>query len=176
MTDARPSRCRGAAHARPQGRPLVPGWVEEEQLALGHIPLNEPCSIRMSAERESGGNHRERARERERERERGTDADRGDVRLGVGVVGEPKEETRLSDTGVTDEEELEEVVVFGGGHGRVAGELREEERGLASATGAAGGGGGGGGERDREGRVGGGRVERAEEVGRHRRLRRKLRG
>jgi hypothetical protein len=37
--------------------------------------------------------------------------DGGDVGLGVGVVGESKEKTRLSDTGVSDEEELEEVVV-----------------------------------------------------------------
>lgn len=37
--------------------------------------------------------------------------DGGDVGLGVGVVGETKEQAGLSDTGVTDEEELEEVVV-----------------------------------------------------------------
>lgn len=40
-------------------------------------------------------------------------ADRGDVGLGVGVVGEPQEQARLSDTGVSDEEELEEIVVSG---------------------------------------------------------------
>lgn len=39
------------------------------------------------------------------------DADGGDVGLGVGVVGKSEEKARLSDTGVTDEEELEEVVV-----------------------------------------------------------------
>lgn len=39
------------------------------------------------------------------------DADGGDVGLSIGVVGESQKEARLSDTGVTDEEELEEVVV-----------------------------------------------------------------
>jgi hypothetical protein len=39
------------------------------------------------------------------------DADRGDVGLGVGIVGEPQQEARLADTGVTDEQQLEEVVV-----------------------------------------------------------------
>ena len=39
------------------------------------------------------------------------DADGGDIGLGVGIVGESQEEARLSDTGITDEEELEEVVV-----------------------------------------------------------------
>lgn len=34
-----------------------------------------------------------------------------DVGLCVGVVGETKEQARLSDTGVTDEEELEEIIV-----------------------------------------------------------------
>ena len=36
---------------------------------------------------------------------------RGDVGLGVGVVSETEQETRLSYTGVTDEEKLEEIVV-----------------------------------------------------------------
>ena len=39
------------------------------------------------------------------------DADCGDVALGVGVVGESKQQAGLSDTRVTDEEELEQVVV-----------------------------------------------------------------
>lgn len=39
------------------------------------------------------------------------DTDCGDVGLGVGVVGEPQEQARLSNTGVTDEEQLEKVVV-----------------------------------------------------------------
>ena len=39
------------------------------------------------------------------------DTDGGDVRLGVGVVGKSQQQARLSNTGVTDEEELEEVVV-----------------------------------------------------------------
>jgi hypothetical protein len=44
--------------------------------------------------------------------------DGGDVGLGVGVIGESQQQTRLSNTGVTDEEELEEVVVSGvGGSG-----------------------------------------------------------
>jgi hypothetical protein len=34
-----------------------------------------------------------------------------DVALGVGVICESEQQTRLSDTGVTDKEELEEVVV-----------------------------------------------------------------
>lgn len=39
------------------------------------------------------------------------DADRGDVRLGVCVVGESEQQAGLSYTGVSNEEELEEVVV-----------------------------------------------------------------
>ncbi len=39
------------------------------------------------------------------------DADGGDVRLCVGVVGEPQQQARLADTGVADEQQLEEVVV-----------------------------------------------------------------
>ena len=41
------------------------------------------------------------------------DTDGGDVALCVCVVGESKQQARLSDTRVTDEEELEEVVVSG---------------------------------------------------------------
>jgi hypothetical protein len=41
------------------------------------------------------------------------DADRGDVGLCVGVVGEPQQQARLADTGVTDEQQLEKVVVSG---------------------------------------------------------------
>ena len=51
------------------------------------------------------------------------DADGGDVGLGVRVVCESEEETRLADTGVTDEEEFEEVVVLASVHcvwGRVS--------------------------------------------------------
>ena len=40
-------------------------------------------------------------------------ADGGDVGLCVGIVGEPQEQARLADTGVTDEQQLEEVVVSG---------------------------------------------------------------
>lgn len=39
--------------------------------------------------------------------------DCGDVGLGVSVVGESQEQAGLSDTGVSDEEQLEEVVVSG---------------------------------------------------------------
>lgn len=39
------------------------------------------------------------------------DADCGNVGLGVGVIGKSQEQTRLSNTGVTDEEQLEEVIV-----------------------------------------------------------------
>lgn len=39
------------------------------------------------------------------------DTDGRDVGLGVGVIGESQEKTRLSNTGVSDEEELEEIVV-----------------------------------------------------------------
>lgn len=38
-------------------------------------------------------------------------ADGRDVALGVGVVGEPEEQAGLSDAGVADKQELEEVVV-----------------------------------------------------------------
>jgi hypothetical protein len=37
--------------------------------------------------------------------------DSRDVALSVGIVGETKQQARLSNTGVSDEEELEEVVV-----------------------------------------------------------------
>lgn len=37
--------------------------------------------------------------------------DGGDVRLGIGIVCESQEETRLSDSRVSNQEELEEVVV-----------------------------------------------------------------
>lgn len=43
------------------------------------------------------------------------DADGRDVGLRVGVIGEPQEEAGLSNTGVSDEEELEEVVVSADG-------------------------------------------------------------
>lgn len=39
------------------------------------------------------------------------DTDRRDVGLGVCVVGETEQQTRLSDTGISDQEELEQVVV-----------------------------------------------------------------
>lgn len=37
--------------------------------------------------------------------------DGGDVGLSVGIVGESQQQARLSNTGVTDEEELEKVIV-----------------------------------------------------------------
>ncbi len=40
-------------------------------------------------------------------------ADGGDVGLCVGVVGEAKEQARLADTGIADEQQLEEIVVSG---------------------------------------------------------------
>lgn len=42
------------------------------------------------------------------------DTDRGDVGLGVGIIGETQQQAGLSHTGVTDEEQLEEVVVSDG--------------------------------------------------------------
>jgi hypothetical protein len=39
------------------------------------------------------------------------DTDGRDVGLGIGIVGESQQQARLADTGVSDEEELEEVVV-----------------------------------------------------------------
>jgi hypothetical protein len=39
------------------------------------------------------------------------DTDGGDVGLGVGIVGKSQQQARLSNTGITDEEELEEIVV-----------------------------------------------------------------
>lgn len=39
------------------------------------------------------------------------DTDCGNVGLGVGVIGKSQEQARLSNTGVTDEEQLEEVIV-----------------------------------------------------------------
>lgn len=55
------------------------------------------------------------------------DADGGDVALCVCVVGEPEQQARLSNTRVTDEEELEEVVVSGGG-------TRQRGRATGAAT------------------------------------------
>jgi hypothetical protein len=43
------------------------------------------------------------------------DADRGDVGLGVGVIGKSQEQARLSDARVSDKEEFEEVVVSNAG-------------------------------------------------------------
>ena len=45
------------------------------------------------------------------------DPDGGDVRLGVGVVGKSEEEARLSDAGISDEQELEQVIAVEGGGG-----------------------------------------------------------
>ena len=39
------------------------------------------------------------------------DTDGGDVGLGIGVVGKSQQQARLSYTGISDEEELEEIVV-----------------------------------------------------------------
>jgi len=39
------------------------------------------------------------------------DADGRDVGFGVGVISESQKQARLSNTGVSDEEELEEIVV-----------------------------------------------------------------
>ena len=39
------------------------------------------------------------------------DSDGGDVGLGVGIIGETQQQARLSNTGVTDKQKLEEVVV-----------------------------------------------------------------
>mmetsp|Transcript_2244 Transcript_2244/g.6664 ORF Transcript_2244/g.6664 Transcript_2244/m.6664 type:complete len:231 (+) Transcript_2244:224-916(+) len=41
------------------------------------------------------------------------DADGGDVAVRVGIICEAEQQTRLADTGITDEEQLEQVVVFG---------------------------------------------------------------
>jgi hypothetical protein len=53
-------------------------------------------------------------------------ADRGDVALCVCVIGKSKQQARLSDTRITDEEELEEVIVSVGGVGS-AGSFRNRE-------------------------------------------------
>lgn len=39
------------------------------------------------------------------------DTDGRDVGLGVGVIGKSQKQARLSNTGISDEEELEEIVV-----------------------------------------------------------------
>jgi len=43
------------------------------------------------------------------------DTNGGNVGFGICIVGEPQEQARLSDTGVTDEEELEKIIVSGMG-------------------------------------------------------------
>lgn len=56
------------------------------------------------------------------ERTHEVDADRRDVGFRVGVVGEPQEQAGLANTGVPDEEELEEIVVSADGqHSRAPG-------------------------------------------------------
>jgi hypothetical protein len=42
------------------------------------------------------------------------DTDGGDVGFSVGVVGKSQKQARLSNTGISDEEELEEIIVSGG--------------------------------------------------------------
>jgi hypothetical protein len=44
------------------------------------------------------------------------DTNSRDIRLSVGIVGEPQQQTGLSYTGVSDEEELKEIVVSVGDH------------------------------------------------------------
>ena len=39
------------------------------------------------------------------------DTDGRDIAFGVGVIGKPEQQARLSDTGIPDKEELEEIVV-----------------------------------------------------------------
>lgn len=39
------------------------------------------------------------------------DANSGDVGFGVGIVGESQQQARLSDSRVTNQEELEEVII-----------------------------------------------------------------
>lgn len=39
------------------------------------------------------------------------DADGGDVALSIRIIGEPQQQARLANSGVTNEQELEEVVV-----------------------------------------------------------------
>lgn len=43
------------------------------------------------------------------------DTDGGDVALSVGIIGKPEQQARLANTGISDEEQLEKVVVSGGG-------------------------------------------------------------
>jgi hypothetical protein len=72
------------------------------------------------------------------------DADGRDVGLCVGVVGETQQQARLADTGVSDEQQLEEVVVSG---------IIVSAAG--AGAGAAAGGGGAAGCRRYRGKVGG---------------------
>jgi hypothetical protein len=39
--------------------------------------------------------------------------DRGYIGLGIGVIGKPEQQARLAHPGVSDQEELEEVIVSG---------------------------------------------------------------
>lgn len=50
--------------------------------------------------------------------------DSGNVRLRIGIVGKPQKKAGLSDTRVSDEEELEEVIVFG---------IHDDGRGLSES-------------------------------------------
>lgn len=60
------------------------------------------------------------------------DTDGGDVALSVGIIGEPEQQARLADTRVSDEEELEEVVVSDSG-ARLARAMGVAARGLFSS-------------------------------------------
>lgn len=49
--------------------------------------------------------------EKRREMTNEIDTDGGDVGLGVGIIGKSQQQARLSNTGISDEEELEEIIV-----------------------------------------------------------------
>jgi hypothetical protein len=81
------------------------GWAYDLQLHRLAVELDGPDFLQQSVDARRRGCSRGGAYE--------VDADGGDVGLCVGVVGEPQEQARLADTGVTDEQQLEEIVVSG---------------------------------------------------------------
>lgn len=94
-----PRSCSRAASGREWGRQAYD--LQLHSLAVEFDGSDLLCGVSAAA-----GFTRERVRSPYE-----VDTDCGDVGLSVGVVGESEEQARLSNTGVTDEEQLEEVVV-----------------------------------------------------------------
>lgn len=81
-------------------------WTNDLKLHCLAIELDGSDFLRGSVSPRPAGNHGAEGVSTYE-----VNADGRDVALSVGVVGESEQQTRLSDTGVTDQKELEKVVV-----------------------------------------------------------------